>query len=197
MDGFSKYLGLPIFLLLSTWGAYETVLKVIDRLNATRAEILKAASGKNEVLGVSPASLAEHMLNADWVFLALGLCLLLLHYIAVVMMIPAIMRAVVREQRRKWLASTKQEEDGWLTVMMAPRLKRLNHVDIACYGIMLMSTFVLLGVLLGCAQDYLLMKKVIAGASQQPSSTSPGTKQEISTYNPPHGSAATTRTAPR
>ena len=63
MDGFAIDLGLPVFLLLATRGAYETVLKVLENLNGPRGAILAACRTQDLIGAVLPGvDLAEHIL---------------------------------------------------------------------------------------------------------------------------------------
>ncbi len=150
MNEISGFLGIPIFLLVSSWGMFRFVLDVIDRLNKIRDFCL----GYSEESKGFPASIRYRIFMNDWVPLAFGLLVATFVFAAVFFMMPSLFAAAN--------ATGSLAANAWFTALQGPSfIPACTHLELASYGIGA------LGIFSGTAHgffavfDYLVIKKTI------------------------------------
>ena len=146
MKEISGYLGIPIFLLVSSWGAMKTVLEVIEKLNGIR----NFALGLGELAQNADNDMKRMIFYNDWIPLALGLFLFLIVFAAVFAMIPMIFK-VMHE-------GASGDELRWSNALLQKAFWKVSHIQFACYGFSLLSVFVALAHLVAGISDWYLVE---------------------------------------
>ena len=162
MNDAIKFLGLPIFLLVSTWTAYGTVLKLFEQLNAIRDAVL----GLRDPGKSAPLHVRRHIMWSDWFGLWIGFVFAMCIYGMIFVLVPVIFAAVSKER-------APAEPDPWFEEMNRDVFCGMNHVQIGCYGIGALAFATAAGILIGGYADLRLMRRetsVISGGNSGASS---------------------------
>ena len=149
-------IGLPFLLLVATFGAYSTVLKTIDMLNATRNMILG--------LGSSPAPIAVRhlMLRSDWIPLQIGFTFVMVLLIIVFAGAPAL----VREMQCADPKIAPTQVPVWVNAMTRPWRWKLSRLGFTCYSFAFFGALTVIGNTVGSVQDYYFMLRVLEEGSK-------------------------------
>jgi hypothetical protein len=123
MKEMGAYLGLPIFLLVSVWGALSTVVEMTEKLNRMR----NSALGLSESDRAVPLDLRYEIFKNDWIGLWLCVIAALIVLAAIFLLIPALFKAMHKQ--------SKGEVAVWARALMEPVRFGFTHLEIACYGI--------------------------------------------------------------
>jgi hypothetical protein len=145
MKDLGGYLGIPVFLLVSTWGLLKTILDVIERLNKIRDFALGIPKDSRDV----PPEIRRQIFYSDWVPLYVGLAIAVAIFAAVFFMIPAIFRDMHEH--------AKGEQADWAKALMARSFFGLSHIQLACYGLSMLAAFTCVAHLIAGGNDWILV----------------------------------------
>lgn len=146
MKEMGAYLGLPIFLLVSVWGALSTVVEMTEKLNRMR----DSALGLSESDRAVPLDLRYEIFKNDWIGLWLCIIAALIVLAAIFLLIPALFKAMHKQ--------SKGESAVWAKALMEPVRFGFTHLEIACYGIGLLAFAACAALLVAGLSDLALVR---------------------------------------
>ena len=147
MKEIGTYLGLPIFLMVSTWGALSSVVDMTEKLNRMR----NSALGLTEADKAIPFDLRYDIFKNDWIPLWICVIGALAILAAIFFLIPALFKTMHQH--------SKGDEASCARALMAPVRFGFTHIEISCYGLGLLALVACLAVILAGAADLKMVRE--------------------------------------
>ena len=141
MKEMGAYLGLPIFLLVSIWGALSAVVEMTEKLNKMR----NFALGLTDVERAIPKDLRYEIFKNDWIPLWICLVVAVAVLAAIFFLVPALFKSM-HEQ-------AKGEVAVWARALMKTVRLGFTHLEIACYGLGSLAMIACVAILLAGLSD--------------------------------------------
>lgn len=159
MKEMGAYLGLPVFLLVSIWGALSTVAEMTDKLNKMRNSALGLAEGERAI----PKELRYEIFKNDWIPLWICLVIAVAVLAAIFCLIPALFKSMHKQ--------SKGDVAVWAKALMETVRFGFTHLEIACYGLGLLALVACLAILLAGLSDLEMVRtRALSQLSEAPSS---------------------------